>query len=103
MGLMPIYRPPRTRIPVMGHKIYTALLRELEIERLWRSLTYARIYLHAFSGGRVARRGGGGARQLGAFQQPPVLSYRPWRRDASLRIPEKAEKEPGRQTRQSLK
>ncbi len=27
------------------------------IERLWRSLKYACIYLHAFSGGRDARRG----------------------------------------------
>lgn len=33
MGLMPIYRPPRTSIPVKGHKIYPYLLRGLEIER----------------------------------------------------------------------
>jgi putative transposase len=33
MGLKPIYRPPRTSIPVKGHKIYPYLLRGLEIAR----------------------------------------------------------------------
>jgi putative transposase len=33
MGLMPIYRPPRTSIPVKGHKTYPYLLRGLEIQR----------------------------------------------------------------------
>ncbi len=33
MGLKPIYRPPRTSIPVKGHKIYPYLLRGLGIAR----------------------------------------------------------------------
>ena len=33
IGLMPIYRAPRTSIPVKGHKTYPYLLRRLEIER----------------------------------------------------------------------
>ena len=33
MGLMPIYRRPRTSIPAKGHKIYPYLLRGMGIER----------------------------------------------------------------------
>jgi len=33
MGLMPIYRQPRTSIPAKGHKLYPYVLRGLRIER----------------------------------------------------------------------
>jgi len=33
MGLMPIYRQPRTSIPVKGHKLYPYLLRGVRIDR----------------------------------------------------------------------
>jgi len=33
MGLMPIYRRPRTSIPAKGHKVYPYLLRGVRIER----------------------------------------------------------------------
>ena len=33
MGLMPIYRHPRTSIPAKGHRIYPYLLRNVSIER----------------------------------------------------------------------
>jgi putative transposase len=33
MGLMPIYRQPRTSIPAKGHKVYPYLLRGVSIER----------------------------------------------------------------------
>jgi putative transposase len=33
MGLMPIYRQPRTSIPAKGHRIYPYLLRNVSIER----------------------------------------------------------------------
>jgi len=33
MGLMPIYRRPRTSIPAKGHKLYPYLLRDVSIER----------------------------------------------------------------------
>src|SRR3546814_9885701 len=49
------------------------------IERLWRSLKYECIYLHAFSGGREAREGIGWWMTL---LQPSAPSCRPWRRDA---------------------
>jgi len=40
------------------------------IERLWRSLKYECVYLHAFSGGREARQGD---RHLDDLLQPPAL------------------------------
>jgi putative transposase len=33
MGLMPIYRQPRTSVPAKGHKIYPYLLRGMRIDR----------------------------------------------------------------------
>ena len=33
MGLMPIYRQPRTSVPAKGHKIYPYLLRGMAIKR----------------------------------------------------------------------
>ena len=33
MGLMPIYRQPRTSIPAKGHKLYPYLLRGVRIDR----------------------------------------------------------------------
>ena len=33
MGLMPIYQPPRTSVPIKGHKTYPYLLRGMAIER----------------------------------------------------------------------
>ena len=33
MGLMPIYRRPRTSIPAKGHKLYPYLLRGVRIDR----------------------------------------------------------------------
>lgn len=33
MGLMPMYRRPRTSIPAKGHKLYSYLLRGVSIER----------------------------------------------------------------------
>ena len=33
MGLMPIYRQPRTSIPAKGHKLYPYLLRGIRIDR----------------------------------------------------------------------
>ena len=33
MGLMPIYRQPRTSVPAKGHRIYPYLLRSISIER----------------------------------------------------------------------
>lgn len=33
MGLMPIYRQPRTSIPAKGHKLYPYLLRVVRIDR----------------------------------------------------------------------
>src|SRR3546814_16384523 len=50
------------------------------IERLWRSLKYECIYLHAFSGGREAREGIGWWLTL---LQPSAPSCRPWRRHAT--------------------
>jgi transposase InsO family protein len=49
------------------------------IERLWRSLKYECIYLHAFSGGRAARQGIGNWMN---FLQPSPPACRAWRQDA---------------------
>ena len=57
------------------------------IERLWRSLKYECIYLHAFSGGREARPGD---RRLDGLLQSSAPSCRAWWRDAGQSISRKA-------------
>ena len=57
------------------------------IERLWRSLKYECVYLHAFSGGREARQGIGDWVEL---LQSSAPARRPWRRDTGQGISRKA-------------
>jgi transposase InsO family protein len=93
MRLMPICQKPDTRRPAKGHKIYPYLLGGLRvkrpnqvwcadnvfIERLWRSLKYECVYLHAWETGSQARVGIG---RWITFLQPPMPSHCPWRSTA---------------------
>jgi putative transposase len=55
-------------------------LNNIFIERLWRSLKYECVYLHAFCGGRDAR--GGIGKWIDFYNQPPP-ARRTWWRDPS--------------------
>lgn len=58
MRLMPIYQKPNTSRPAKGHKTYPCL-DNIFIERLWRSLKYECVYLHAWETGSQAKAGVG--------------------------------------------
>ena len=66
MGLMPIYRQPRTSIPAKGHKLYPYLLRGLRIDQpnqVWcADITYiplAKGFLYLVAVGLVEPQGSG--------------------------------------------
>ena len=54
MRLMPIYQKPNTSKPAKGR-----CLDNIFIERLWRSLKYECVYLHAWETGSQAKAGVG--------------------------------------------
>ena len=63
---MPIYQKPNTSRPTKGHKTYPYLLGGLPIDRpnqdrsrLWRSLKYECVYLHAWETEAQAKAGVG--------------------------------------------
>ena len=66
MGIETLYRRPNTSKPAPGHRIYPYLLRgvaitrpnqawAMDVERLWRSLKYEHVYLHAYESVAEAR------------------------------------------------